>query len=71
MTKPNIGQGKSNEQNQPEESKVEDLKKSTITDYLPSIFSRKKNEEPAAEGALNAGRSAEAEESKQLKDSVA
>ena len=37
--------------NEPEEKKVEavdDLKKSTLTDYLPSFFSSKKNESTSA-----------------------
>ena len=66
MTKPSTGQAKP----EVDEEAKGDLKKSTITDYLPSIFGRRKNDEPAAEGAEAATKNAQFEESKLLKDSV-
>ena len=48
MDKPNNNVTTKNEG--PEETKGEDLKKSTISDYLPSIFGRRKQEEPPSAG---------------------
>ena len=73
MTKPQ-GKGPAAEasgagENEEAKGSNADLKKSTITDYLPSIFGGKRAEQPAA--AEGAAGSSKLEESKSLKDSVA